>query len=178
MMSCLKDFPIKGKSFGQPSAYKLKEREKMTCIRPAEAKDICRLSEIEVFNYRLNFYPIFLNDEFYFSEYTVENLTSVYHQNPEALKNTCVYDDGCVKGFIRVSGNEVQKLFVEPAFQKNGIGTRLLLFAVNEKNARMLWALEKNVRAIAFYERHGFEKTGDRKPEDDTDEYLIRLERR
>ena len=110
MMSCLKDFPIKGKSFGQPSAYRLKEREKMTCIRPAEAKDICRLSEIEVFNYRLNFYPIFLNDEFYFSEYTVENLTSVYHQNPETLKNTCVYDDGCVKGFIRVSGNDPRRI--------------------------------------------------------------------
>jgi len=150
----------------------------MNRIRPAETGDICRLSEIEVFNYRLNFYPIFQNDEFYFSEYTVENLTDMYEKNPEALKNTFVYDDGCVKGFIRVSENEIQKLFVEPVLQGKGIGARLLIFATKEKGVKALWALEKNIRAIAFYERHGFSKTGDRKPEEDTDEYLIRLERK
>ncbi len=150
----------------------------MNRIRPAAARDIGRLSEIEVFNYRLNFYPIFLNDDFYFSEYTTETLSKMYLETPGVLENTFVYDDGCVKGFIRISDGEIQKLFVEPVLQKKGIGARLLLFAVKEKNARTLWALEKNVRAIAFYERHGFGKTGDRKPEDDTDEFLVRLERR
>jgi len=150
----------------------------MDTIRPAEYNDIFRLSEIEVFNYRLNFYPIFLNDEFYFSGFTVETLIERYKKNREALKNTFVYDDGCVKGFIRISGNEIQKLFVEPVLQNQGIGACLLTFAVHEKGAQTLWALEKNTRAIAFYERHGFTKTGDRKPEEDTDEYLIRLERR
>ena len=150
----------------------------MNFIRPAENKDIFRLSEIEVFNYRMSFYPIFLNDEFYFSEYTVENLAGMYEKSPEALKNTFVYDDGCVKGFVRVSENEIQKLFVEPVLQKKGIGARLLTFAIEEKSANTLWALEKNTRAISFYERHGFMKTGGRKPEEDTDEFLIRLERR
>jgi len=40
-----------------------------------------------------------------------------------------------------------------------------------------LWALEKNRRAIAFYARHGFLPTGEKKPEDDTTEYLIHLAR-
>ena len=62
--------------------------------------------------------------------------------------------------------------------QKKGIGARLLTFAIEEKSANTLWALEKNTRAISFYERHGFMKTGGRKPEEDTDEFLIRLERR
>lgn len=150
----------------------------MHFIRPADIKDIFRLSEIEVFNYRLNFYPVFLNDEFYFSEYTVENLADMYKKNPETLKNTFVYDDGCVKGFIRVSGKEIQKLFVEPVLQNKGIGAHLLKFAAAKMGASSLWALEKNRRAIAFYERHGFVKTGEKKPEDDTNEYLIRLERR
>lgn len=150
----------------------------MNHIRPAETRDIGRLSEIEVFNYRLNFYPIFLNDEFYFDQCSVENLADTYKKRPEMIKNTFVYDDGCVKGFIRMSENEVQKLFVEPVLQKKGIGALLLAFAMEEKGAKTLWALEKNTRAIAFYERHGFKKTGDRKPEDDTDEFLIRLERR
>lgn len=150
----------------------------MTFIRPAEARDVCRISEIEVFNYRLNFYPVFQNDDFYFHELTVSALSEIYAKNPRLLKGTHVYDDGCVKGFVRIAGNEIEKLFVEPVLQKNGIGAQLLAFAVSQKGASFLWALEKNERAIAFYERHGFNKTGERKPEDGTDEYLIRLERR
>jgi putative acetyltransferase len=40
-----------------------------------------------------------------------------------------------------------------------------------------LWALEKNTRAIRFYERHGFKITTDKELEEDTTEYLIRLEK-
>ena len=49
--------------------------------------------------------------------------------------------------------------------------------AIANNGVTFLWALEKNVRAIAFYRRHGFRVTGDRMPEDDTEEYLVRLER-
>ena len=40
-------------------------------IRAATAADLARIAEIEVFNYRMNFYPIFRSDEFYFDEMTV-----------------------------------------------------------------------------------------------------------
>ena len=36
-------------------------------IRKAKISDINRIAEIEIFNYRLNFYPIFKNDDFYFN---------------------------------------------------------------------------------------------------------------
>lgn len=94
-----------------------------------------------------------------------------------ALSQTLVYDDGVVKGFIRINGCEIKKLFIEPVLQGQGIGGALLEFAVMKMHADTLWALEKNHRAIAFYARHGFHVTNDRKPEDDTDEYLVRLER-
>ena len=35
------------------------------------------------------------------------------------------YDDGIVRGCIRISGTEIVRLFVEPSFQGNGIGARL-----------------------------------------------------
>ena len=35
-------------------------------IRKATINDINRIAEIEIFNYRLNFYPIFKSDNFYF----------------------------------------------------------------------------------------------------------------
>lgn len=38
-------------------------------------------------------------------------------------------------------------------------------------------ALEKNTRAIAFYQKHGFHRIGHRTLEEGTTEYLVRMER-
>lgn len=88
-----------------------------------------------------------------------------------------VYDDGAIKGFIQIENGEIKKLFVEPILQGNSIGSALLKYAIDKHKANTLWALEKNVRAIRFYERYGFQTTTDKKLEEDTTEYLVRLER-
>ena len=144
----------------------------MENIRKAKTGDFERIAEIEIFNYRLNFYPIFKDDAFYFSELSVSGKAAEYSNNPDDF---FVYDDGVIKGFIMIRGNEVVKLFVEPVLQGNSIGKKLLKFALNEKGADYLWALEKNERAIAFYERNGFHLSGERKFEEDTTEYLVKL---
>ena len=148
----------------------------MNNIRQAQPEDIARLAEIEIFNYRMNFYPIFQCDEYYFEELQVPKVMEKYQKDVALLCNTYVYDDGVVKGFITIDGCQVRKLFVEPILQGNSIGAELLDFAIREQHANFLWALEKNERAIAFYERHGFRRTEDKKFEDDTTEYLVRLE--
>ena len=149
----------------------------MTNIREAREADIARLAEIEIFNYRLNFYPIFKNDWFFFEEKQVPKGMQRYQEEKGLLENTFVYDDGVVKGFVQLDGTKVAKLFVEPVLQGQGIGAKLLEFAVAERQANHLWALEKNVKAIRFYERHGFRVTGDKELEEGTTEYLVRLER-
>ncbi len=146
----------------------------MKNIRRATADDLCRIAEIEIFNYRLNFYPIFKNDDYYFNELRVTELMEEYQS---ILDSTWVYDDGVVKGFVQVADGEIRKLFIEPVLQGGGIGSALLRFAKEEHGARFLWALEKNIRAIRFYEQHGFKITVDKKLEEDTTEYLVRLER-
>lgn len=40
----------------------------MTPIKKARQEDLARIAEILIFNYRLWFYPIFHNDDFYFGE--------------------------------------------------------------------------------------------------------------
>ena len=149
----------------------------MNNIRQATVADTARVAEIEIFNYRLNFYPIFLCDEFYFGDKQVPKEMKRYEVEEGLLENTYVYDDGVVKGFIQLDGTKVAKLFVEPVLQGNGIGAELLEYAVAKKQANHLWALEKNVKAIKFYERHGFHVTSEREPEEGTTEYLVKLER-
>ena len=147
----------------------------MNHIRPATPADLVRIAEIEVFNYRLNFYPIFRSDEFYFDEMTVPNLMPL---RADFIPDILVYDDGVVKGFLHFGGDEVRRLYVEPVLQGQGIGAALLEYAIRELHVKRLWALEKNPQAIAFYQRHGFHVTEERRLEEGTEEYLVRLVRR
>ena len=146
----------------------------MENVRQATIADLSRIAEIVIFNYRLNFYPIFQNDDYYFNELQVSKVAKQYE---DVVGNMWVYDDGAIKGVIQIENSEIKKLFVEPALQGKSIGSYLLKYAIVEHKANTLWALEKNVRAIRFYKRHGFNVTTDKKLEEDTTEYLVRLER-
>ena len=142
-------------------------------IREAKLDDLARIAEIEVFNYRLNFYHIFQDDNFYFQEMQVLN---VINENKKRLGQLWVFDeDGIVKGFMWVDSQQIKKLFVEPVLQSRGIGSTLLEYAVDKLGATYLWALEKNTRAIAFYKRHGFQTTEEKMLEEGTTEYLVKL---
>ena len=146
----------------------------MNYIRQAKINDLVRIAEIFVFNYRLNFYPIFQEDIFYFEELTVFNMVESFAKE---LDSIWVYDDGVVKGFIQIEKREVKRLFVEPVLQGKAIGTELLEYGIVEMDANHLWALEKNIKAIVFYKKHGFDTTNKKKYEEDTIEFLVRMER-
>ncbi len=139
----------------------------MNSIRQALPTDASRIAEIIITNYRVNFYPFFHNDAFYFGELNVLDMAAEYAEGTEELRNTFVYDDGVVKGIIRISGDEIEKLYVEPQFQSQGIGAKLLDFAVSTKKAHRLWVLEYNIRGIKFYQRYGFRLTGEKIIEDE-----------
>ena len=146
----------------------------MNYIRQATVDDLVRIAEIFVFNYRLNFYPIFQKDTFYFEDLTVFNMVESFAKE---LDSIWVYDDGVVKGFIQIEKREVRRLFVEPTLQGKSIGSDLLEYGIAEKDVDFLWVLEKNIKAIVFYKKHGFDTTNKKKYEEDTIEFLVRMER-
>lgn len=135
-------------------------------IRQAQKKDVSRIAELVVTNYRVNFYPFFRNDAFYFGELNVMDTAAEYLDDTDTLQSTFVWDDGAVKGMIRIHEREIVKLYVEPQFQGQHIGAELLQFAVERFHADWLWVLEYNKRGIAFYERNGFRLTGEKMLED------------
>ena len=145
-------------------------------IRKATINDISRIAEILVFVKRIKFRPIFQNDDYSFGELQVLSVAEKY-KSPDILDNIWVYDDGIVKGLIHIEGNEIVELYVDCFFQKQGIGAALIEYAKKNHSVTYLWAIEKNVDAIHFYEKHDFHVTNNKKLEEGTSEYIVKLER-
>lgn len=140
-------------------------------IRKAEINDISRIAEILVFVKRINYRDIFKDDDFSFNELQVLKVAEEYSR-PERLNNIFVYDDGIVKGMLHMEGTEIAELYVDYFFQNQGIGGRLMEYAKWEYNADRLWVIEKNVKAVRFYEAHGFRLSGERKCEEGTEVFV------
>jgi putative acetyltransferase len=67
---------------------------------------------------------------------------------------------GQVVGFIGVERQTVEMLFVHPAWRGQGIGRRLLGYAVTTLGANQLDVNEQNPQALGFYLRMGFVVSG------------------
>ena len=145
-------------------------------IRKARTDDLSRIAEILVFDKRIHFRPIFRDDDYSFNTLQVLKVAEAYAQ-PRILEHIHVYDDGIVKGLIHIEGTEIVELYVDHFFQSQGIGGKLIEFAKQAYRTDHLWAIEKNTSAIAFYKAHGFRLSGEKKPEEDTTEYLVKMSR-
>ncbi len=146
-------------------------------IRKAKTNDLSRIAEIYIFNNRMNYFPIFKDEKFSFDELQVVSLIDSYFKKEKILNNIYVFDSGIIKGFIQMNTTEICKLYVDTFFQSQGIGDKLITYAIKELHADHLWALEKNIRAISFYQKHGFHLTNEKIFEEGTTEYLIKLKR-
>lgn len=146
-------------------------------IRKAKQEDISRIAEILVFTKRLNYRRIFHNDKYSFGEMQVLTTAQEYIDNPSILNDIWVYYDEFVKGLIHVGDKEVKKLYVDYFFENEGIGGKLIEFAIKNFNVQYLWVLEKNERAISFYEKHGFHYNNEWQYEEGTTERLLKMER-
>ena len=89
-----------------------------------------------------------------------------------------VYIDECkneIEGFIGLEETYIAGIFVRKEARSEGIGKALLDFIKEKKQELTLNVYQKNVRAVRFYERQGFQII-DRYMDKNTDEkeYLIR----
>ncbi|MDX2193012.1 MAG: GNAT family N-acetyltransferase [Gemmatimonadales bacterium] len=67
---------------------------------------------------------------------------------------------GAVLGFAGLDGRRLEALFVDPAHHGRGVGSALLRYAVDERDARLVDVNEQNARAVGFYLRSGAEVLG------------------
>ena len=65
--------------------------------------------------------------------------------------------NGVIAGFAGIQPGWLDHLYIAPAHQRGGLGTRLLEEAKRIGGAPLrLWAFQRNHPARAFYRRHGF----------------------
>ncbi len=63
---------------------------------------------------------------------------------------------GGIQGFLGVSARKIEMLFIAPQYFGQGVGKRLLLFAVNQLGAGEVDVNEQNPQALGFYKHLGF----------------------
>lgn len=153
-------------------------------LRKAEIKDIARIAEIIIFTKRDTYRPIFRNDNVSFNEMQVVNEYNRLLQ-PNELKDLFVYDDGIIKGMVKIEIGEkniqISEFFVDPFFQKNGIGSFIInsIIQIGEKTHKpiSLWVLDKNIKAIDFYKKFGFEYTNEKQEFDNSGFYMLKFKK-
>lgn len=150
--------------------------DKTHIIRRATKEDVSRIAEILVFAKRMKYRSIFNDDAYSFCELQVLSVAEKYIENG-FLNNMFLYDDGIIKGLIRIEKDETVELYVDHFFQGQGVGAELIEYAKENYPISFLWTIEKNTDAIRFYEAHGFHLTDIKKFEEGTTEYLVKMER-
>lgn len=106
---------------------------------------------------------------------THDFLTSTDFKEIKELVNTinfndfqvfCLIGENVISGFIGVAERKVEMLFLDPKYFGQGLGHKLLNFAVKELNADKVDVNEQNTKALKFYQKFGFE-TFERTDKDD-----------
>lgn len=63
----------------------------------------------------------------------------------------------CIQGFIALQGSYIDRLYIDPEFQRQGIGTALIRYAIEKSPTGLeLCTHQQNRRACKFYEKLGF----------------------
>ncbi len=97
----------------------------------------------------------------FLSEVDIQDLRPlILNEYLTAVDLYCVRADGKILGFLGLSLDKIEMLFIRPEARGKGIGQRLVRFALDEKRIRKVDVNEQNPQAVGFYEHLGFATVG------------------
>ena len=132
-------------------------------IREATVQDSGRIAEIDVISSRYAYHHI-VSDECLYKDLTVENRIPVHSRwITEKRFDIYVYEDEDLTDAF-----ELHYLYVDPDFVRTGIGSEMLRFFEQKGMDRgcrelVIWVLEENKMARAFYEKNHYRPDGKEK---------------
>ena len=123
-------------------------------VHRVEAGEGDRVLEVWEASVRATHHFLSESDIQFFKPLVLQGLLTLDHLH-------CVRDsEGSLVGFVGVSGQKLEALFVHPSFHRAGVGRRLAEHAVVELGATAVDVNEQNEAAVAFYRHFGFEVEG------------------
>ena len=148
-------------------------------IRNATYDDIPRIAEIQICGWRFAYRGI-ISDYELFSQRLVINSIKAITTRFDNNASFIVFDDdsdNILKGFAwyglsrdedKKNSYEINAIYVQPEFTRNGIGKLMMENVVNnakENNCSelLIWALSENNKGIEFFKKNGFVVDGKRK---------------
>lgn len=94
------------------------------------------------------------------AQYWKSNYDVVKEMLPQA--EVYVYEnDNKIQAFVGLNDEYIEGIFVADGMQSQGIGKLLLDFVKGKRTRLCLNVYQKNIRAISFYQREGFEIRGE-----------------
>ncbi|MCC0683048.1 GNAT family N-acetyltransferase [Clostridioides sp. ZZV15-6383] len=70
----------------------------------------------------------------------------------------CIKDNDSIKAFIGIDKDKVEMLFIEDKYRGNGIGKKLITYAIDKYNVKYVDVNEQNKKAVGFYIHLGFKE--------------------
>ncbi len=148
-------------------------------IRNATYDDIPRIAEIQICGWRFAYRGL-ISDYELFSQRLVINSIKTITTRFENNASFIVFDDdsdNILKGFAwyglsrdedKEESYEINAIYVQPEFTRNGIGKLMMENIINYARAKnynelLIWALSGNSKGIDFYKKNGFIEDGKRK---------------
>ena len=143
-------------------------------IRKLELNDIPRVAEIQIYAWRIYDKGV-LSDEYLFKDMLVVKRMEYFEKFVKKNNSEMyVFDDGIVKAFLTVGrckdedkadSLQIRSIYVDPFFQRNGIGSLLIEHFENIARQRnftevCLWVMEHNQKARTFYEKFDYAPDG------------------
>lgn len=122
-------------------------------ITPVEAADYPRIVEVWEASVRATHHFVEESDIVFFRPMVRDVLPHV----PMA----CIRDEtGQAVGFVGVSNQQIEMLFIHPDWRGQGIGRRLLTHAIQQMGGTSLDVNEQNEQAVGFYLKMGLVVVG------------------
>ncbi|MFV0626706.1 MAG: GNAT family N-acetyltransferase [Alphaproteobacteria bacterium] len=81
----------------------------------------------------------------------------VYNEFLAQLDVYGAIEENELKGFVGIQKNRVEMLFISPKFFHQGLGKKLMKFAIDELDIDEVDVNEQNPKALEFYQKLGFE---------------------
>lgn len=92
----------------------------------------------------------------FLTEQDIQKLIPLVRKRLKSIALFVLNDNKSPVAFMGLSDDKIEMLFVSPDYFRQGVGQRLVRFAIDEYKIHYVDVNEQNPNALAFYQKMGF----------------------